>query len=74
MAFGEPSNLIEPEDDELPPDNWFEEPETAPPQEDWIIEPEAVPPTAEEEKDEVPPPFKEVRAPPEYSIYADAQH
>jgi hypothetical protein len=34
IAFGEPGDPTEPEDDKLPPDGWFKEPETAPPQED----------------------------------------
>jgi hypothetical protein len=72
MAFGELSNPIEPEDDEFLPNDWFEESKTTPPQENWIIEPEAALLTKEEK--EVSPPFKEVRALPEYSIYADAQY
>jgi hypothetical protein len=72
MAFGELNNLIKPEDDELPSDDWFEEPELVPPQEDWIVEPEAVLLTAEEKEEEVPPPFKEVRALLNYSTCADA--
>jgi hypothetical protein len=39
-----------------------------------MIELEAAPLTAEEKEKEIPPPFKEVRAPPEYSTYIDAQH
>jgi hypothetical protein len=73
MAFEEPSDLTEPEDDELLPDGWFEEPETAPPQDDWMVEPEAALPAAEEEG-ESPPPFEETRAPLDYSACADAQH
>jgi hypothetical protein len=72
MAFGELNNPTEPEDNKLPSDDWFKEPEIAPPQEDWIVKPEAAPPTAEEK--EIPPPFKEIRAPPDYSTYTDAQY
>jgi hypothetical protein len=38
------------------------------------MEPEAAPLTVEEEKKEVPPPFAEVRAPPEYSICVNTQY
>jgi hypothetical protein len=35
------------------------------------VEPEAALLTAEEEENEIPPLFKKVRAPPEYSIYVN---
>jgi hypothetical protein len=65
MAFGDPNDPGEPEDDELPPDDWYEESATA------------LPPEEEEEGLEPPPlfeAFEEIRAPPEYSACADAQH
>jgi hypothetical protein len=34
-----------------------------------MVEPEAAPLTTEGEKKEIPPPFEEIRTPPEYSIY-----
>jgi hypothetical protein len=72
MIFGESSDLIEPENNKFPSDNWFGELKMISPQEDWIVELEAVLPTAEEKEEEIPPPFKEVRAPLEYSTCADA--
>jgi hypothetical protein len=74
MAFRELNNPIKSEDNKLSSDDWFKEPETALSQEDWIVESEAAPPTAEEEEEEVPPLFEEVRALPEYSTCADTQY
>jgi hypothetical protein len=62
MAFGEPNDSTEPEDDELSPDDWFEEElGTAP-----LLE--------EEEPEELLPPFEEERLLPEYEACADARH
>jgi hypothetical protein len=72
MAYREPNDLGEPEDEETPLDSWFEESETVSPPEDWIVEPEAVLLLeGEEESAELPPLFEEIRTLPEYFVYAD---